>query len=254
MSQQGTPQQFRMDGQGAQSGDKGQGRGFQAGGPTGPYPVGEVGGGSQQGHPSAPGSPTQQGPVFTTDQLTQIAQIFRLGLEPVVRDLTTRLDSLQAQVTRVPQGGTVAAAGARPVLADPSLSSGLSSEPSGFGEMPPTSPGPVFAEQGQAAGISSVRQTQGSPPRGASPPGLPRGGKRRDDDEREGRDIFSKSEKWLPPMPVIDFSKWRTRADEVLGFSDYVQALRAWVSLGSDIFAWEISQCSVGNRRSTCLC
>ena len=183
MSQQGTPQQFRMDGQGTQSGDKGQGRGFQAGGPTGPYPVGEVGGGSQQGQPSAPGSPTQQGPVFTTDQLTQIAQIFRLGLEPVVRDLTTRLDSLQAQVTRVPQGGTVAAAGARPVPVDPSLSSGLSSGPSRFGEMPPTSPGPAFAEQGQAAGISSVRQTQGSPPRAASPPGLPRGGERRDDDE-----------------------------------------------------------------------
>ena len=32
-------------------------------------------------------------------------------------------------------------------------------------------------------------------------------------------------------------------ADEVLGFSDWVQALRAWVSLGSDIFAWEIAQC-----------
>ena len=55
MSQQGTAQQFRMDGQGAQSGDKGQGRGFQAGGPTGPHPAGEVGG-SQQGHPSAAGS------------------------------------------------------------------------------------------------------------------------------------------------------------------------------------------------------
>ena len=31
--------------------------------------------------------------LFTTDQLTPIAQIFRLGFEPVVRDLTTRLDS-----------------------------------------------------------------------------------------------------------------------------------------------------------------
>ena len=61
-------QQFRMDGQGAESGDKGQGKGFQ--------------------HARI---------VFTTDQWTPIAQIFRLGLEPVVRDLTTRLDSLQAQ-------------------------------------------------------------------------------------------------------------------------------------------------------------
>ena len=44
-------------------------------------------------------------------------------------------------------------------------------------------------------------------------------------------------------MPTVDFRNWRTRADEVLGFSDWVQALRAWVSLGSDIFAWEIAQC-----------
>ena len=54
---------------------------------------------------------------------------------------------------------------------------------------------------------------------------------------------FPKSEKWLPPMPTIDFSRWRTRAEEVLGFSVWVQELRAWVSLGSDIFAWEIAQC-----------
>eukprot|EP00435_Cladocopium_sp_Y103_P041939 s1599_g11.t1 len=125
-----------------------------------------------------------------------------------------RLDGLQAQVTRVPPEGTAAAQG------------------------------PAFAEQG--AGISSLRQTQTSPPRGGSPPGLRRGGDRnQDSDEREGHDIFSKSEKWLPPMPTIDLSKWRNRADEVLGFSDWVQSLRAWVSLGSDIFAWEISQ-SIG--------
>ena len=153
MSQQGSPQRFRMDGQGTQSGERVGTGSFQAGGPTGPYPVGEVGQGSQQGQPSVPGSPTQQGPLFTTDQLTQIAQIFRLGLEPVVRDLTVRLDGLQAQVTRVPQEGTAALHGARPVPADPSLSSGLSSGPSRFGEMPPTSPGPVFAGQGQTAGI-----------------------------------------------------------------------------------------------------
>ena len=42
MSQSGQPQHFRMDGQGIQSGEKGYGKGFQAGGLTGPYPVGEV--------------------------------------------------------------------------------------------------------------------------------------------------------------------------------------------------------------------
>ena len=42
MFQSGQPQHFRTDGQGTQSGEKGYGKGFQAGGPTGPYPVGEV--------------------------------------------------------------------------------------------------------------------------------------------------------------------------------------------------------------------
>ena len=234
MSQSGQPQHFRMDGQGTQSGEKGYGKGFQAGGPTGPYPVGEVGPGSpqpasptHQEQPSMPGSPGPQGPLFTPDQLTQIAQIFRMGIEPVVREMSTRLDSLQAQVTRVPEG-TAALHGARP--ADASLSSGLSSGPSRFGEQPPTSPGPAFRPVGSPPGIAQV-----TPQRGERNPNQ--------DDDRDGRDIFSKSEKWLPPMPTVDFRNWKTRADEVLGFSDWVQALRAWVSLGSDIFAWEIAQC-----------
>ena len=54
-----------------------------------------------------------------------------MGIEPVVREMSTRLDGLQAQVTRVPEG-TAALHGARP--ADASLSSGLSSGPSRFGE------------------------------------------------------------------------------------------------------------------------
>ena len=245
MSQSGQPQHFRMDGQGTQSGEKGYGKGFQAGGPTGPYPVGEVGPGSPQPaspthheQPSMPGSPGPQGPLFTPDQLTQIAQIFRMGIEPVVREMSTRLDGLQAQVTRVPEG-TAALHGARP--ADASLSSGLSSGPSRFGEQPPTSPGPAFRPVGSPPGIAQV-----TPQRGERNPNQ--------DDDRDGRDIFSKSEKWLPPMPTVDFRNWKTRADEVLGFSDWVQALRAWVSLGSDIFAWEIAQCICSDKRSICLC
>ena len=49
------------------------------------------------------------------NQLTQIAQIFRMGIEPVVREMSTRLDGLQAQVTRVPEG-TAALHGARPAV------------------------------------------------------------------------------------------------------------------------------------------
>ena len=44
-----------------QGGEKGGGPGFQAGGPTGPYPVGEVGQRTPQEQLSIPRSPTQQG-------------------------------------------------------------------------------------------------------------------------------------------------------------------------------------------------
>ena len=79
--------------------------------------------------------------------------------------MQTRLDGLQAQVTRVPEG-IAALHGTRP--ADPSLPSGLSSGPSRFCEQPPASPGLVFAGPGQGQGISSLRPA--SPPRGGPIP------------------------------------------------------------------------------------
>ena len=51
----------------------------------------------------------------------------------------------------------------------------------------PTGPGPVFAEQGRAGGISCLRPS--SPPRGGSPPSLSQRGERNQDlEERDGRD------------------------------------------------------------------
>ena len=39
-------------------------------------------------------------------------------------------------------------------------------------------------------------------------------------EERE-KDIFTKSEKWLPAMPLPDFSKWtKSRQEEILCFSE----------------------------------
>ena len=58
-------------------------------GPGSPQPASPT----HQEQPSMAGSPGPQGPLFTSDQLTQIAQIFRMGIEPVVREMSTRLDS-----------------------------------------------------------------------------------------------------------------------------------------------------------------
>ena len=46
----------------------------------------------------------------------------------------------------------------------------------------------------------------------------------------ESRDVFSRSEKWLGPGPLVDFSSWQTCEEEVLGFTSCVQELVAWAS------------------------
>jgi len=53
-------------------------------------------------------------------------------------------------------------------------------------------------------------------------------------------DAFQKSDKWLPEMPKLDGSKWRTRIDEILGFESFIDRLMSWVGLASDTFATEI--------------
>ena len=67
----------------------------------------------------------------------------------------------------------------------------------------------------------------------------------RSSSRREGsreRDVFSKSEKWLPHPPEPKVEKWLNRESEIEGFFSYVQALRAWSQLASDKMAEEIQQ------------
>ena len=61
-------------------------------------------------------------------------------------------------------------------------------------------------------------------------------------EERE-KDIFTKTEKWLPAMPLPDFSKWwKSRQEEILCFSEYMSQFRSWIALASDVFAFEIER------------
>ena len=97
---------------------------------------------------------------------------------------------------------------------------------SGFGERPPVSPVrnfgvPVMTAEGvpvyEGPGVVASRA-----------------------EERE-KDIFTKSEKWLPAMPLPDFSKWtKSRQEEILCFSEYMSQFRSWIALASDVFAFEI--------------
>ena len=104
-------------------------------------------------------------------------------------------------------------------------SSGLSSL-SGFGERPPVSPVRNF-------GVPGVT-TQGVPYHEGPGVAASRA------EERE-KDIFTKSEKWLPAMPLPDFSKWsKSRQEEILCFSEYMSQFRSWIALASDVFAFEI--------------
>ena len=50
---------------------------------------------------------------------------------------------------------------------------------------------------------------------------------------------LAKSDRWLPAMPSVDSSKWRTRLDEVLGIGLFVENLVSWVGLINHEFAHE---------------
>ena len=71
-----------LHGRSRTEGGKGNGHGFQAGGLTGSYPVGEAGQRFTRAAQCTRKS-TQQGPLFSSEQLTQIAQIFRMGIKRV---------------------------------------------------------------------------------------------------------------------------------------------------------------------------
>ncbi|OLP75587.1 Retrovirus-related Pol polyprotein from transposon TNT 1-94 [Symbiodinium microadriaticum] len=71
---------------------------------------------------------------------------------------------------------------------------------------------------------------------GRSPPPPPP----RDPQDAE-RDVFAKSDKWLPSLPVIDFSSWKDRISEALGFLTWMEKLTSWVGLGSEVFPNELA-------------
>ena len=96
---------------------------------------------------SMPGSPTGQQEVFSTVQMTQIAQIVSLSLNQAMGEFNISLNGLQQQVVHqqnVFAQAQVQQAASQPAQVPvakgtPSISSGLS-----FGDRPPTSPQPNF--------------------------------------------------------------------------------------------------------------
>jgi len=52
--------------------------------------------------------------------------------------------------------------------------------------------------------------------------------------------MFSRNEKWIGNPPTVNHKAWKTREDEVLGFTSYLQELSSWASQGSVKFGREI--------------
>ena len=93
------------------------------------------------------------------------------------------------------------------------------------GPVPPVAPG--------SPALESYRISTPSP--GRSPPPPPP----REPQDAE-RDVFAKSDKWLPSLPVIDFTSWKDRISEALGFLTWMEKLTSWVGLGSEVFPNEL--------------
>ena len=232
------PQRFRMN-----SPEGGQGL---PGGTTAPYAsVPPPPPKAASGCGSMPRSPTGQQEVFSTAQMTQIAQILSLSLNQAMAmgEFNMRLNGLQQQVVHqqnVFAEAQVQQAASQPAQVPvakgtPSISSSLSS----FGDRPPTSPQPNFPrnnveqppglQQSPRRLISEVRPGQGTAQHTQG-----------EASSQDDRDVFTKSEKWLPPLHKCEHGTWKTREQEILGFAGYVQSLRSWVALASDTFGWEL--------------
>ena len=57
-------------------------------------------------------------------------------------------------------------------------------------------------------------------------------------------DIFAKSEKWLSPAPVPASSQWKTREEEIMQWSTYLDSLIGWAAQASLEFSLEIGHAS----------
>ena len=101
---------------------------------------------------------------------------------------------------------------------------------------------PVFGTEYRGNGATDFRRI-GSPIRNVTGGNFsPVVRDRREPERNEERDVFSKSEKWLPAPPEPRAEKWSDRESEITGFYSYAQALRAWSQLGSNRMAVEIQQ------------
>ena len=178
---------------------------------------------------------------FVTSAVRSAMEPFLQNMAQVVGEQTAQITAINQRVeqlssvvsqmnlnysSNVPVAGSNAAnVGSPSPPRNQQSSSGLSSL-SGFGERPPVSPVRNF-------GVPGVT-TEGVPYHEGPGVAASRA------EERE-KDIFTKSEKWLPAMPLPDFSKWsKSRQEEILCFSEYMSQFRSWIALASDVFAFEI--------------
>ena len=92
---------------------------------------------------------------------------------------------------------------------------------------------PVPPEALGPPGLATYRISTPSPARSPPPPPP------RDPSDGE-RDVFAKSDKWLPSLPTIDFALWKDRISEALGFLTWMEKLTSWVGLGSEVFPNEL--------------
>ena len=104
------------------------------------------------------------------------------------------------------------------------------------------------------AELQAVFQSVGQPSQGfvprdlgdlyESPGNLPGWGVEKSTKDDSGKDMFSRNEKWIGTPPVANHKNWKSREDEVLGWSAYLQELSSWAAQGSVKFGREIEQSS----------
>ena len=158
--------------------------------------------------------------VFSTAQMTQIAQIVSLSLNQAMGEFNMRLNGLHNQLRYQLRRHHLLS---QVVCHHLEIVHPPVHNPRNTVEQPPG------LQQSPQRLVSEVRQGQGTAQNTQG-----------EASSQDDRDVFTKSEKSLPPLPKCEHGTWRTREQDILGFAGYVQSLRSWVALASDTFGWEL--------------
>ena len=177
------------------------------------------------------------------DAMVQQQQEIMKQAQQAFQTQQVQLDSLRAQATQLPitprkPRDSPFNLESQPMPSKPMPNGGLSSP---FEAAAGTTSGQQASSIGVAKlvlpdGTSIPLGSSGAAPAGTQVPGSSSGS----GSQTSQLDALQRSDKWLPSMPTINTSSWKTRTDEIPGYENFLESLTLWLGFVSKKFSQEV--------------